>query len=51
MGDVGEDILPDVSGVSLRELKDRVEGSGLALALDRILAGQDGGHYGFNNHI
>lgn len=53
MRDVGEDVLLDVSGVSLRDLKDKVEGSGLAQVLDRILAPerQDGGHYGFNSHI
>ena len=52
MRDVGEDGLLDVSGVSLRDLKDNVEGSALAQVLDRLLAsGQDGGHYGFNNHI
>jgi FXSXX-COOH protein len=52
MRDVGEDVLLDVTEVSLRDLRDNVEGSGLAQVLDRILApGQDGGHYGFNNHI
>lgn len=51
MRDVGEDVLLDVSGVSLRDLREKVEGSGLAQVLDRILAGQDSGHYGFNNHI
>ncbi len=52
MRDVGEDVLLDVSEVSLRDLKDDVKGSGLAQVLDRILRpGQDGGHYGFSSHI
>jgi hypothetical protein len=52
MGDVGEDILIDVSGVSLHDLLEEVDESGLECALDRILAAEkDGGHYGFNNRI
>jgi len=52
MHEVGEDVLIDVSGIPLRDLKDEVGSSGLAHALDRILAlEQDDGHYGFNNHI
>jgi len=52
MGDVGEDGLVDVSGVSLRDLLEEVDDSALAQVLDRILAsGQDGGHFGFNSSI
>ena len=52
MGDVGEDVLIDVSGVSLHDLLDEVGESALAQVLDRILAPeQDGGLYGFNQRI
>ncbi|HEV2371296.1 MAG TPA: hypothetical protein VGS19_03925 [Streptosporangiaceae bacterium] len=52
MDDVGEDVLIDVSGVSLYDLIKEVDESALAQVLDRILApAQDGGHYGFNNRI
>lgn len=52
MGDMGEDVLIDVSKVSLRDLLDEVDESGLAQVLDRILSSeQNSGHYGFNNFI
>jgi hypothetical protein len=52
MGDVGEDVLIDVSRLSLRDLLDEVDESGLAQVLDRILSSeQDSGHYGFNSFI
>ena len=37
---------------ALEELRDEVDESGLALALERIFASQpEGGYYGFNNSI
>ena len=52
MSDFGEDVLIDVSGVSLRDLLDQVDESALAHALDRILSPeQDGGHFGFDSRI
>lgn len=52
MGDLGEDVLIDVSGSSLRDLLDEVDESGLAHVLDRILSSeQDGGYYGFDSFI
>ncbi len=52
MGDVGDDVLIDVSRIPLRDLLDELDESGLAHALDRILSPeQDGGHYGFNSSI
>jgi hypothetical protein len=50
--DVTDNVLIDVSDVTLKELVDEVDQSSLALALDRIFAPQhDAGHYGFNNSI
>ncbi len=44
--------LIDVSGLSLSELRDEADGSGLASALQRILAVQEeAGHHGFNSTI
>jgi FXSXX-COOH protein len=52
MGDVGENVLIDVSDVSLRDLLDEVDESALARVLDRILTPEhDGGHFGFNSRI
>jgi len=52
MGDLGEDVLIDVSRFSLRDLLDEVDESGLAHVLDRILSSeQDNGRYGFNNFV
>jgi FXSXX-COOH protein len=50
--DMADDVLIDVSGLALDELLDEVDESGLALALERILAPrQDSGYNGFNNSI
>jgi hypothetical protein len=52
MGDLGEDVLIDVTRFSLCDLLDEVDESGMAQVLDRILSSeQDGGHYGFSNFI
>ncbi len=52
MGDLGGDVLIDVSRVPLRELLTQVDGSGLAHVLARIISpGQDGGLNGFNSSI
>ncbi len=50
--DTADSGLIDVSGLSLSELRNEVEGSSLTAVLDRILSIPDvGGHQGFRNHI
>jgi hypothetical protein len=43
--------LPDLRGLSLSDLRDKIGGTTIATALDMILSDQDPANHGFNNYM